>query len=327
MTTFAAAYQGSLAADALAMPVHWYYNREWLRRDYGVVDRFVAPRNPHPEGYMQKLRWEPLNEKADIMHEEARYVGQKEIHYHQHLKGGENTLNFRLAAELYRWVIDRGDYDVDAWLEHYLILMLMPGWNKDTYIEECHRNFFASYAEGKPPRECGVADKHIGGLAAVPALLAALEVTDPSLSLESLCGIVRVHVGLTHPHEETLRAAVTLVKVLYAIKRGASVREAIRLEAADWLRAEEIEGWIAAGEEDNHVVGERFSSACYVEDSVPSSLYLAWKYHDDFKAGLVANAMAGGDNCHRGAFVGSVLAAGCGGSLLDFSVQFSGKAG
>lgn len=321
MTSLAAAYQGSLAADALAMPVHWYYNREWLRRDYGLVDQFMAPRNPHPEGYMQKLRYEPVNEKADIMMGEARYIGQEGIHYHQHLKAGENTLNYRLAAELYRWVIERGDYDADAWLEHYLILMLMPGWNKDTYIEECHRNFFQNYGKGKPPRECGVADKHIGGLAAVPALLAALEVTSPALSLEDLCGIVRVHVGLTHPHPETLRAAVTLVKLLHAIAKGAELREAIRLEAADWLSAEEIEAWIAAGEDDLYVVGERFSSACYVEDAMPSSLYLAWKYAGDFKAGLVANTMAGGDSCHRGAFLGSVLAAANGKVPEEFRVS------
>ena len=35
------AYHGSLVADALAMPVHWYYDTAALRRDYGVVDRFL----------------------------------------------------------------------------------------------------------------------------------------------------------------------------------------------------------------------------------------------------------------------------------------------
>jgi ADP-ribosylglycohydrolase len=42
---------------------------------------------------------------------------------------------------------------------------------------------------------------------------------------------------------------------------------------------------------------------------MPASLYLAWKYHDNFEAGILANAMCGGDNCHRGAVVGSLLAA------------------
>ena len=35
----------------------------------------------------------------------------------------------------------------------------------------------------------------------------------------------------------------------------------------------------------------------------------SWKYHDQFDAGIIANTMVGGDNCHRGAVVGSILAA------------------
>lgn len=38
-----------------------------------------------------------------------------------------------------------------------------------------------------------------------------------------------------------------------------------------------------------------------------AALHLAWKYHDDFSAGITANARVGGDNCHRGAVVGSLL--------------------
>jgi ADP-ribosylglycohydrolase len=45
---------------------------------------------------------------------------------------------------------------------------------------------------------------------------------------------------------------------------------------------------------------------------MPAALYLVWKYHDDFTAGITANAMVGGDNCHRGAVVGSLLGAACG---------------
>ena len=46
---------------------------------------------------------------------------------------------------------------------------------------------------------------------------------------------------------------------------------------------------------------------------MPAALYLAWKYHDDFAAGITANAMVGGDNCHRGAVVGGLLGAASGG--------------
>ena len=315
MTSFAAAFQGSLAADALSMPVHWYYDREALKRDYGLVDHFVTPRNPFPNSFMAKASYTPVNGRADILHDQARFYGQKEIHYHQCLKAGENTLNFKLARELYTLVKERGGYDADVWLERYVERMLEPGWHRDTYIEECHRAFFTHYAQGVPLRECGIPDKHIGGLAAVPALLAALE----GMPREELRAIVKEHVNLTHKHEGALAAADTLVRLLWEISQGSSVRDAIRKEGGEWLSAENAEAWL--DEDDLHVVGARFSAACYVEDAMPSSLYLAWKYEEEFAAGIIANTMCGGDNCHRGAVVGSLLAAANGGVPERFAVK------
>jgi hypothetical protein len=50
---------------------------------------------------------------------------------------------------------------------------------------------------------------------------------------------------------------------------------------------------------DRCIVGGRFSTACYIEDSFPSLLYLAYKYADDPEAALIANTNVGGENCHR----------------------------
>ncbi|NBV32629.1 MAG: ADP-ribosylglycohydrolase family protein, partial [Proteobacteria bacterium] len=61
------AFHGALLADALAMPVHWYYDRIALKRDYGRVDRFLAPRNPHPDSILHRSKYVPLNPKADIL--------------------------------------------------------------------------------------------------------------------------------------------------------------------------------------------------------------------------------------------------------------------
>jgi ADP-ribosylglycohydrolase len=55
------------------------------------------------------------------------------------------------------------------------------------------------------------------------------------------------------------------------------------------------------------VIGQRLSPACYIPDAFPASLYLAWKYAEDFSAGICANAQVGGDSCHRGAVVGALL--------------------
>ena len=301
-----AGYEGALAADALAMPVHWYYDRAALQRDYGAVDHFMAPRNPHPGSILWRSSYEPVNERGDILREQAVFWGQREIHYHQFLKAGENTLNFKLAAELFDWTKARGGYDPDAWLDHYIARMLEPGWHRDTYLEEYHRAFFTRYAEGKPPRKCGISDEHIGGLATVPALVAALEGTPR----EELRRIVKEHVGLTHAHANVLRAADTLVRILWAVAEGTALREAIRTEAGDWISGNKAESW--RDQADEHVIGARFSPACYIAEAMPAALYLTWKYHDDFAAGIIANAVVGGDNCHRGAVVGSLLGAAAG---------------
>ena len=300
------AFLGSLAADALAMPAHWYYDTAALHRDYGTVDRFLEPKNPHPGSILWRSEYHALNEKGNILREQAQYWGRRDVHYHQFLKAGENTLNFRLARELYSFVRQRGGYDPDAWLERYIARMLEPGWHRDTYVEEYHRAFFTRYAQGKKPRKCGISDEHIGGLATVPALCAALE----GMPLSELRAVVKEHVGLTHAHANVLRAADTLVRLLWGIAHGDAVRDVIRREAGDWISGNKSDSWLH--QPDEHVIGSRFSPACYIADAMPASLYLVWKYHNDFTAGIVANAMVGGDNCHRGAVVGSLLGAACG---------------
>jgi ADP-ribosyl-[dinitrogen reductase] hydrolase len=309
------AYEGSLAADALAMPVHWYYDRAALQRDYGPVDQFKEPRNPHPGSILWRSEYKALNDRGDILREQAVFWGKREIHYHQFLKAGENTLNFKLAAELFNWIKERGEYDPDAWLEHYIAKMLEPGWHRDTYVEEYHRAFFTRYAQGKVPRKCGISDEHIGGLATVPALVAALEGTPR----EELRRIVKEHVGLTHAHANVLRAADTLVRTLWAVAEGAPLRVAIREEAGDWISGNKADAW--RHQPDEQVVGGRFSPACYIAEAMPAALYLVWKYHDDFASGIVANASVGGDNCHRGAVVGSLLGA----TLDELPAQFKRK--
>jgi ADP-ribosyl-[dinitrogen reductase] hydrolase len=301
-----AAYNGALAADALAMPVHWYYDRDALRRDYGVVDHFMAPKNPHPGSILWRSSYHALNSRGNILREQAQYWGQREIHYHQFLQAGENTLNFRLATELHDTVKAHGGYDPDAWLELYIARMLEPGWHRDTYMEEYHRAFFTRYAQGKIPRKCGISDEHIGGLSQVPALVAALD----GIPREELRKSVKEHVGLTHAHANVLRAADCMVRILWAVREGETLRAAIRSEGGDWLSGNKAETWLH--QPDEWVIGQRFSPACYIDEAMPAALYLTWKYHEDFAAGIIGNAMVGGDNCHRGAVVGSLLGAACG---------------
>ena len=296
------AFLGSLIADAVAMPVHWYYDRQALARDYGQIDGYCAPRNPHADSILWRSSYTAASSKTDILHEQAQYWGQRGIHYHQFLAAGENTLNQQLALELYDLSRRDRDYDPERWLDRYMAFMLAPGRHRDTYVEEYHRHFFANLAAERKPINCGVRDVHIGGLVPVPALVAAFGPRHHDLRR-----IVRLHVSLTHRDDEVLDAADVLTKLLIRVCQGEDLRTAILEHSNGWISAAKIRDWDR--HPDDVVVGQLLSSACYIPDAFPAALFLAWRYAGDFAAGVCANAQVGGDNCHRGTVVGSLVGA------------------
>ncbi len=179
------------------------------------------------------------------------------------------------------------------------------------FASSVYQDIFTAHAQGTHPRKCGGSDLHIGGLAHVGVLCAFL-----GGKAEAAREAVREHVRLTHREPEVVRAADALVQILDAVFAGGGLREAIFDYASDWLSRRTAEKW--SREADDWVIGQRVSPACYIADAFPASLYLAWKYADDFEAGLVANTNLDGDICHRGAVVGALLgaAAGAGGIPL-----------
>jgi ADP-ribosylglycohydrolase len=293
----AGAAWGSFIGDALAMPVHWYYDRAALKRDYGIVRDYLAPRNPHADSILWRSEYAPLNERGDILREQAQYWGQRGIHYHQFLRAGENTLNLQLAKVLAESLITRGRYDAADYLARYIAFMLTPGQHRDTYVEEYHRKFFTAYALGTAPRKCAGSDIHIGGLAHVGVLCAFL-----APDVNAARAAVREHIALTHRSDEVLAAGETIA--------GADLRTTILRHGTDWFSQRKAEQW--SREPDEVVIGHRVSPACYIADAFPASLYLAWKYAGDFEAGVIANTNVGGDNCHRGAVVGAMIGAAAG---------------
>lgn len=293
---------GSFIGDALAMPVHWYYNRAALLRDYGPVRDYLTPRNPHADSILWRSEYTPPNERGDILHDQAQYWGQRGIHYHQFLRAGENTLNLQLAKVLLESLDARGGYDANDYLQRYVDFMLTPGSHRDTYVEECHRKFFTAYARGTTPRKCAGSDIHIGGLAHVGTLCAFF-----GDDLAACRKAVREHVALTHRAPEVLAAADATARILGAVLAGTGLADAIFEHGSDWFSKRKAALW--SREPDEVVIGQRVSPACYIADAFPASLYLAWKYADDFETGVIANTNVGGDNCHRGTVVGALLGA------------------
>jgi ADP-ribosylglycohydrolase len=296
---------GLCIGDALAMPVHWYYNRQALEADYGRVTGYLAPRNPHPDSILWRSRYIAPNLKGEILHDQAQYWGQKGIHYHQFLSAGENTLNLKVCRLLIDSIGETGGYNRDEFLKKYIGFMTTPGKHRDTYIEECHRNFFTNYARGKPPHKCGVTEKHIGGLIGIVPIIAFYSDHSEKAREHGLA-----HLALTHPGTKMITAASLIIDILLKVLNGSTLEEAILGEIESQrnpLLGHPFEQLLR--QPDDRVIGPRFSTACYVEDSVPAVLYLALKYHDDPETALIVNTNLGGDNAARGAILGALLGA------------------
>jgi ADP-ribosylglycohydrolase len=296
---------GLFIGDALAMPVHWYYNRFALLKDYGWVTDYLAPRNPHPDSILWRSRYKSPDPKGEILHDQAGYWGQRGVHYHQFLKAGENTLNVKLCTVLIESLQRNGGYIAEDYLLRYIEFLTTPGRHRDTYIEECHRNFFENYARGVPPHQCGVTEKHIGGLAGMIPIL-AFYCREPQKARE----VALAHLALTHPGGKMRMAGELLSDLLLAVLGGAALDQAIRernTHGTNPLMGHPFSKWLHRPDE--WVVGSRFSTACYVEHAVPAVIYLALKYHREPEKGLIANTNLGGDNAYRGAVLGALLGA------------------
>ena len=252
---------GQFIGDALAMPVHWYYDTAALRRDYGDRHGLRGAETPAPGQHLLALPlYVPANARGDILHDKAQFWGTENgagVHYHGFLAPGENTLNFQLAAQLLESLAAHGGrYDRADYTRRYLDFMLTPGRHQDTYVEECHRGFFTRYAQGHPPDACAGEDIHIGGLAGV----AGIAVTYRGDLAEARRRAVE-HVAFTHAGRLVREATEAYVEILVNVLNGADLAGEIRRLTTDerrspaWLCARPLERWLKLADE--KVVGER----------------------------------------------------------------------
>lgn len=302
----AGALLGMFIGDALAMPVHWYYNTQALLNDYGKVTDYLRPCNPHPDSILWRSSYTPPPGIPDIRHDQAQYWGKRDIHYHQFLQAGENTLNLQLARELLLLLQGDGIYSAQTWLAKLIAFMTSPGSHKDTYIEEYLRHFFINYGKGKDPSQCARLDeKHIGGLSLMLPLTVAFS-KSPAYARE----ISLQHLALTHGGSTMKRWGELISVILLKLLHGQSLYQSIT--AGESQSALNIDVQILqtlSDFPDSIVVGKHFSSACYVEQSIPATLYLALKYQDFPEEAMIANTMCGGDNAGRGVVLGALLGA------------------
>jgi hypothetical protein len=164
--------------------------------------------------------------------------------------------------------------------------------------------------KGLPPNQCGQAADtaaSMGGLVTVGPIAIVELLADRNLSkVQKVC---REHLWLTHPDESLAKVCdvyVELVDTLLFRAQGFDSKTYIAKVARDFNGAD-LKSLSEQTTDDNDVIGGVFAKACPINDSWPSLLYLAYKYHTDSSAALLANTNVGGENCHRGSVLGVVM--------------------
>ena len=327
------ALRTSFIADALAMPVHWYYQPMEIELAFaGGIQRFEAAPEFHPSSIMSlhskhkggrqsndrssnghSSKDKPPQVVGDIiLKDKAQFWDRPNVHYHQGMQAGENTLNAHCARVLMRTLAKSPQgYDRQAFVNAYIDFMTMvPPAHADTYAESYHRGFFANLAQGRKPENCGMITHDtasIGALVTIAPLVFSERLR--SVNAADIKIVCRAHLALTHPDESLMQVCDRYVQLLCALMDGpdeAGVK-ALLLEASKGSASTDLGGLLKRNLPDNQVVGQIFSRACYISDSWPVVLYLASKYQNDPWQALRVNTNLGGDNVHRGVVLGTLL--------------------
>lgn len=250
------------AADSMSMPVHWYYDVQDIRRDFGGwISGFRSPRDRHPSSILTlsntagsgRTAWSSGSKRPDvvgniILHDKLDLwkSSRGSVHYHQGLQAGENTLNVLCSLRAARTLISGRFSDVSrpeargAVLADYVHFLTTPGSHSDSYAESFHRTFFSDWQDLRPtaPRDILVfaeersrlklsssfPDGQLDAIGCLPMILPFV-LLSASANEERAVSAAVDFVKLTHPHPRVPEYVSIYSRALHAVVGGASVRQ------------------------------------------------------------------------------------------------------
>jgi len=369
---------GAFIADAMAMPVHWYwyYRRKYIKEEFdGGITKYEDAPHPHPESFMVGMGYHPNISKAkelgrpfDIVHKHLRFYDtnyndldiklsvhdgehknvmpnkDERYHYHHGLKAGENTLGTNLIRVLMRSIIKEELYKQEVFIEDFIHYLSTPGLNTDPYTEVYIRAWFENFSNGVPPHACAEDQRNVWSIGSNGGIIRPLVLALTSKSTFQALGVALQHQQITHRSDNVSSALCVLIPLLRelldkkdppsTLKAFASQVKRTSISGAELSKTyadhngpgniPKDEMWdihtqfsdenvdldaLMKEHTEDEILGSVFTTGCYPEQSLPVLMYLLYKNKFDFKASVLANANAGGDNVHRGIILGMLAGA------------------
>lgn len=268
----------SFAADSLALGVHWIYDADKIRKDFGRVDTL---RKPLPDSY------HPTKGKGEF------------THY------GDQTFVL-LESIAAKKEFDLSDFS-KRWQEMFRTYR--------GYFDQATKKTLHNLAQGKPVEEAGSSSSDLAGAARIAPLVFFYR-KGPEPLVEAARAQTRFTHNNPSVIDSAEFFARVCCEVLNGTPPTEAMKEVAAqrfkgLALSDWVE----QGIESAGEESISTIA-RFGQSCHTDDAFPGVVHLIAKYEKDLKEALVQGVMAGGDNAGRGLIVGMVLGAHLGDEAL-----------
>ena len=261
----------SFAADALSLGVHWIYNTNVIDKKWGRVENYIKPERPtfHP----------------------SKDLGEF-THY------GDQTL------VLLKSVAASSGFDKNNFAEQWQHFFK----SYEGYIDGATKATIENIKAGKEPTAAGSDSDDFAGAARIAPLVYSYR-----NDLTKLVDSARAQAIVTHNNQEVIDTAEFFGSVTFKVLNGKKPLKAIQQTLEERFNREPFSKWVEDGiksvEKDTRQAMLDLGQMCEIQAAFPAVIHLITKYEDDLKAGLVENAMAGGDSAGRGLTVGMVLGA------------------
>ena len=261
----------SLAADSLALGVHWIYNTRVIDKKFGRVERFLKPERP---------TYHPARGRGEFTH----YGDQTLIL----LESVTECEGFNLSDFSERWQKLFNTYD--------------------GYVDGATKETLGNLAAGKSPAESGSGSEDLAGASRIAPLVYRYRNDLQALIASARAQTAFTHQN-SHVMDSAAFFAAITYRILAGAAPVAAIEQA-RKDAFDsdtfkeWIQM----GLASTGQDSRQAILD-FGQMCEIPAAFPGVVHLIAKYENDLKTALVENVMAGGDSAGRGLLVGLVLGA------------------
>ena len=263
--------KASLAADSLALGVHWIYDAKKIKSDHGVVDQLIAP---GPDSY------HPTKKKGDF------------THY------GDQTL------VLLKSVANSGRFDTNDFFEQWKAFFE----NYNGYFDSATKTTLKNIVKKKGPFDCGSLSNDIAGAARISPLILSLY-NHPDQLIEAARAQTQMTHKDTNTVDAAVFFSLLAVECLKGTPPSEAMKSLSQGRFSDSPISMWTQQGLDAADQESVPAIIRFGQSCSTLEAFSGIVQVITRYENDLSGAVIQSVMAGGDNAARAAIVAMVLAA------------------